>query len=149
MNEWIYNDINNGVYKTGFAQSQQAYEEAFDALFTALDKVEQILEGHQYLIGDTFTYMDLRLFMTLIRFDPVYVVHFKCNGRMIEQYQNISRFVRHLYHDLDCFGENQDKGLKQFINMDHIKRHYYGTHKHINPFLIVAKGPDAWWEQPN
>ena len=87
--------------------------------------------------------------MTLIRFDPVYVVHFKCNGRCIEQYKNISRFVRHLYHDLDCFKDANEKGLKRFINMEHIKRHYYGTHKHINPFLIIAKGPNAWWETPN
>ena len=92
--------------------------------------------------------MDLRLFMTLIRFDSVYVVHFKCNKKTIESYKNLNRYVRHLYHNLDVENDPAKKGLKRFINMDHIKRHYYGTHKHINPFLIVPKGPDAWWEEP-
>jgi len=126
--KWIYDDILNGVYKCGFAATQEAYDEAFDNLFTSLERCEDMLEGGRlYLFGDTFTYADLRLFMNLIRFDPVYVVHFKCNKKPIENHKNLSRFVRNIYHKED---------LKKFINMDHIKRHYYGTHKNINPRLI-------------
>lgn len=123
MNEWIYNDINNGVYKTGFAKSQEAYDEAYDALFNALDKADAILENKQYLTGDKFTYIDLRLFMTLIRFDTVYVVHFKCNMRMIQQYSNLNKYLRHIYHHLQIDTDLSKTGLKRFINMDHIKRH--------------------------
>jgi glutathionyl-hydroquinone reductase len=99
-----------------------------------------MLEGHQYLVGDRFTFIDLRIFMCLIRFDPVYIVHFKCNKRPISSYKNISRYVRHLYHDI---------GLKETCDMDHIKRHYYGSHPNLNPKGFVPLGPDPWWETEN
>jgi len=137
---WIYHDILNGVYKCGFAGSQEAYEEAFDKLFAALDKCEARLEGRKWLVGDHFSYADLRLYMNLIRFDSVYVVHFKCNKKTIQSYPNLNRFVRECHN-----GQN----LKVFINMDHIKRHYYKTHKNLNPKGFVAKGFEPWWEEPN
>jgi putative glutathione S-transferase len=136
--DWIYNTINNGVYKAGFAVTQEAYNEASTNLFKSLDRAEKMLEGRQYLIGNQFTLMDVRLFMTLIRFDPVYIVHFKCNKRSIESYPNLNRFVRHLYHDY---------GLKKVINMNHITRHYYGSHPQLNHKGIVPIGPEPWWEE--
>ena len=103
-----------------------------------------MLEGGKfYLIGNQFTYCDLRLFQTLIRFDAVYVVHFKCNKKTIESYPNISKYVRHMYHDV------LGRGLKEFVNIEHIKLHYYGTHDVLNPKLIVPVGPHHWWEKPN
>ena len=99
--------------------------------------------GKEYLIGNKFTYCDLRLFQTLIRFDAVYVVHFKCNKKTIESYTNISRYVRHMYNHV------LGRGLKEFVNIEHIKLHYYGTHDVLNPKLIVPLGPDHWWEKPN
>jgi len=98
------------------------------------------LEGKQYLVGEKFTYVDLRLFMTLIRFDAVYVVHFKCNMKMIKDYPNLAKHLRHLYHDYN---------LKSYVDIDHIKRHYYGSHPTLNPYLLVPKGPEAWWDSPN
>ena len=138
--DWIYNNILNGVYKCGFASTQEAYEEAFDALFEALDRCEGMLEGRKWLVGDEFSYADLRLFHNLIRFDPVYVVHFKCNKKTILSYPNLSRFVRECYHTI---------GLKEHIMMDHIKRHYYKSHLTLNPKRFVAKGMDPWWDEPN
>jgi len=137
---WIYDDILNGVYKCGFAGTQDAYERNFDKLFVALDKCNTILEGRKWLVGDHFSYADLRLYMNLIRFDPVYVVHFKCNKKTIQSYPNLNRFVRECHNGLN---------LKAFINMDHIKRHYYKTHKNLNPTGFVAKGFEPWWDVPN
>ena len=99
-NEWVYNQIDNGVYKCGFAQSQEAYDESMDLLFSGLQKAEEMLEGRNYLVGEKMSFVDLRLFMTLIRFDPVYVVYFKTNLKMIKEFKNLSKFVKHLYHDL-------------------------------------------------
>ena len=133
INAMIYPAINNGVYKAGFATTQEAYEEAFGELFGALDIVEQRLSASRYLLGDTLTEADWRLFTTLVRFDPVYVGHFKCNLRRISDYPNLSNYVRDLY---------QVSGIAGTVNMEHIKRHYYGSHGTINPTGIVPVGPD-------
>jgi len=137
VNEWIYPHINNGVYRCGFATSQEAYSEAFQKLFLHLDKVEDILSKSRYLTGDLFTEADLRLFTTLIRFDMVYVVHFKCNGRRIVDYPNIYNFMLEIYHM---------PLVRPTVLFDHIKHHYYESHKSINPFGIVPGGP--FWD-PN
>ncbi|MCF7354733.1 glutathione S-transferase family protein [Vibrio sp. CK2-1] len=132
-NEFIYPNINNGVYKTGFATSQQAYEEAFDSLFAALDKVEQHLSQSKYLVGEKITEADWRLFTTLIRFDAVYVGHFKCNLKRIAEYPNLYRYMKALY---------QEPGIKGTVSFEHIKRHYYFSQKSINPTQVVPKGPE-------
>jgi len=134
VNEFIYHNINNGVYKTGFARTQAAYEKAFDKLFSALDEIEYRLAKQRYLVGDRLTEADLRLFPTLIRFDSVYVGHFKCNLKRIEDYANLSNYVRDIY---------QVPGIKETVNMDHIKTHYYWSHTSINPTRIVPVGPDV------
>lgn len=133
INELVYNNINNGVYRTGFATTQKAYEEAFNDLFSALDKVESILLKQRYLVGDTLTEADWRLFTTLIRFDSVYVGHFKCNLRTIECYPALSEYLRELY---------QVDGVKETVDFYHIKRHYYFSHTMINPTQVVPKGPN-------
>ncbi|MCG7549353.1 glutathione S-transferase family protein [Pseudoalteromonas sp. Of7M-16] len=133
INAFIYENINNGVYRTGFATSQEAYDQAFDKLFNALDKVEHILSESQYLVGDTLTEADWRLFTTLIRFDAVYVGHFKCNKRTIESYPNLSNYIRALY---------QYSGVAKTVDFYHIKRHYYFSHTMINPTQVVPQGPD-------
>ena len=133
VNEFVYHNINNGVYRAGFATSQEAYTEAFDDLFTALDKIEQRLSANRYLVGDTLTEADWRLFTTLIRFDSVYVGHFKCNLRTIESYPAISNYLRELY---------QIEGVSKTVDFYHIKRHYYFSHTMINPTQVVPKGPD-------
>src|SRR4051812_9795066 len=117
------------MQKTGFAKSQEAYSEAFKQLFTALDKVEDILSQHRFLIGNQLTEADVRLFTTLIRFDPVYNTHFKCNGRRIIDYPNIHAYMVDLYTSWPAFRETAD--------FTHIKHHYYESHRHINPFGIV------------
>jgi putative glutathione S-transferase len=132
VNALVYARINNGVYKCGFAGSQAAYERAFDSLFAALDRVETILGESRYLAGDALTEADWRLFTTLVRFDAVYYVHFKCNLRRIAQYPNLSRLLAELY---------RVPGIAQTVNMEHIKRHYYLSHRHLNPGGIVPKGP--------
>ena len=132
INTLVYARINNGVYRCGFAGSQAAYERAFDALFSALDRVEEMLAGARYLAGETLTEADWRLFTTLVRFDAVYYVHFKCNLRRIAQYPNLSRLLSELY---------RVPGIAETVNMDHIKRHYYLSHKQLNPSGIVPKGP--------
>jgi putative glutathione S-transferase len=134
INQPIYDNINNGVYKCGFATTQKAYEKAFDALFNALDDVEQRLSRQRYLLGGRLTEADWRLFPTLVRFDPVYVGHFKCNLRRIADYPNLSNYVRDLY---------QMPGIAETVNLDHIKRHYYYSHESINPTRIVPKGPEV------
>lgn len=132
INEFIYPNINNGVYKTGFATTQDAYEEALQSLFSALDSIEERLSCQRYLVGNTLTEADWRLFTTLIRFDPVYVGHFKCNVKRIEDYPALSAYVRDLY---------QTEGIAQTVNFDHIKRHYYFSHTMINPTQVVPNGP--------
>jgi putative glutathione S-transferase len=132
VNTVVYENINNGVYRCGFAATQEAYERAFDALFGALDEMEARLDRSRYLVGDRITEADWRLFPTLVRFDAVYSGHFKCNLRRIEDYPNLSNYLRDLY---------QVPGVSETVDMDHIKRHYYASHRHINPAGIVPKGP--------
>ncbi len=132
VNARVFRDINNGVYRTGFATTQEAYEEAFDQLFAALDWVETRLSGGRYLCDGTLTEADWRLFTTLIRFDSVYVGHFKCNLRRIVDYPNLSNYVRDLY---------QVPGVAETCDFGHIKRHYHRSHSSINPTGIVPKGP--------
>jgi len=132
INDRVYNSINNGVYRAGFASTQEAYEEAFVELFEALDWADDILAEKRYLTGDTITEADWRLFVTLVRFDPVYVGHFKCNQRRIADYDNLSGYLRDLY---------QQPGIAETVVIDDIKRHYYMTHPQINPTRIVPVGP--------
>jgi glutathionyl-hydroquinone reductase len=132
VNALVYENINNGVYRTGFATTQEAYEEAFRALFGALDEIEQRLSRQRYLAGREITEADWRLFTTLVRFDAVYYGHFKCNLRRIIDYPNLGNYLRDLY---------QQPGIAATVNMDHIKRHYYGSHRHVNPTGIVPLGP--------
>ena len=140
VNAFVYENSNNGVYKCGFATTQQAYGHAFDKLFTALDRLETRLAESRYLIGDRPTEADWRLFTTLVRFDAVYYGHFKCNLRRVTDYPNLSNYVRDLY---------QVPGIAETVNMDHIKRHYYGSHRAINPTGIVPKGPALDFDAPH
>jgi putative glutathione S-transferase len=133
INDFIYESINNGVYKAGFATTQEAYEEAVTHLFTGLDKVDNILSTQRYLAGHVLTEADWRLFTTLLRFDPVYVGHFKCNIRRIMDYPHLSHYVRELY---------QIDGVAKTVHMDHIKKHYYASHPTINPTGIIPLGPE-------
>lgn len=132
VNDMVYHNVNNGVYKAGFATTQEAYEEAFDALFVALDELENRLAAQRYLTGEQITEADWRLFTTLVRFDAVYVGHFKCNLRRIADYPNLWGFVRDLY---------QQQGIAETVVMEHIKTHYYASHDMINPTGVVPKGP--------
>lgn len=133
LNERIYNTVNNGVYKCGFATTQEAYEEALVPLFETLDWLDDRLSSQRYLTGNTITEADWRLFTTLVRFDPVYVGHFKCNVKRIADYNNLSEYVRDLY---------QQPGIAATVNMQHIKHHYYGSHETINPSRVVPMGPE-------
>lgn len=133
LNGVIYETVNNGVYRAGFATTQEAYEEAFNALFKTLDDIEKRLAKHRYLTGSQLTEADWRLFTTLVRFDSVYVGHFKCNLRRIADYPNMSGYLRELY---------QYPGISETVDMEHIKRHYYFSHKTINPTGIVPAGPE-------
>jgi putative glutathione S-transferase len=135
VNQRVYDDVNNGVYKAGFATSREAYEEAFDALFAALDWLEQRLSGRDYLVGDRLTEADIRLFTTLVRFDAVYYAHFKCNLRRISDYPNLRALRRRIY-DLP--------GVAATVDIETIKQHYFGSHPSINPTGIVPKGPREW-----
>jgi glutathionyl-hydroquinone reductase len=139
INEVIYTDVNNGVYKAGFAVSQDAYVEAVRTLFARLDWLEQRLGEQRYLLGHQLTEADIRLFPTLVRFDTVYYGHFKCNLRHLTEYPHLWRYAREIY---------QLPGIAATINFDHIKRHYYMTHDHINPNRIVPLGPILEWEKP-
>ena len=132
LNERIYATVNNGVYQCGFATTQAAYQEAVTPLFDTLDWLEDRLRSKRYLTGDQITEADWRLFTTLIRFDAVYVGHFKCNIRRIADYPNLSEYLRDLY---------QQPGIAKTVNMEHIKRHYYESHETINPSRVVPQGP--------
>jgi len=140
INEVIYQTVNNGVYRSGFASSQEAYEEAVDAIFVTLDDLEERLGTQRYLVGNSITEADWRLFPTLIRFDVVYVGHFKCNIRRIVDYPNLSNYLRDLY---------QTPGVAETVNISHIKDHYYGSHESINPLRIVPVGPDIDFNEPH
>jgi len=132
LNVRIYDTVNNGVYKAGFATTQHAYEEAIGPLFETLDWLDERLSTSRYLLGERQTEADWRLFTTLLRFDPVYVGHFKCNLRRIADYPNLSGYLRDLY---------QTPGIAQTVNMRHIKGHYYESHRTLNPTGIVPMGP--------
>ena len=140
VNAAVYRHVNNGVYKCGFATAQAAYDEAFDALFTTLDDLEQRLTRQRYLLGDRITEADWRLFTTLVRFDPVYHGHFKCNLRRLADYPNLWNYTRELY---------QVPGVAGTVNLHHIKHHYYGSHASVNPSGIVPKGPAIDFERPH
>jgi putative glutathione S-transferase len=140
VNAFVYSRINNGVYKAGFATTQQAYEDAVGELFDALDSLEDRLRNQRYLVGDRMTEADWRLFTTLIRFDPVYVGHFKCNLRRVVDYPHLWAYTRELY---------QVPGVAQTVNFDHIKRHYYGSHRTINPTGVVPLGPEIDYSLPH
>ena len=139
LNEKIYHTVNNGVYKAGFARTQNAYQTAVTALFDTLDELEKRLNNRSYLLGELITEADWRLFVTLIRFDVVYVGHFKCNLRRISDYPNLSRYLKSLYWQ---------PGIKETVHMDHIKDHYYMSHPSLNPHRIVPVGPDLEFLRP-
>lgn len=132
LNTRIYDTVNNGVYKAGFATEQEAYDEAVSPLFDTLDFLDERLSTQPYLTGSTITEADWRLFTTLVRFDPVYVGHFKCNIRRIADYKHLSGYVRDLY---------QQPGVAATVNMQHIKNHYYASHESINPSRVIPMGP--------
>ena len=136
----IYENINNGVYRTGFAGTTEAYEESVAKLFDALDRMEARLTDNRYLMGDRLTEADWRFFATLIRFDPVYVGHFKCNIRRIADYPAISGYMRELY---------QMPGIAETVNLAHVKGHYYASHRTINPTGIVPVGPVLNYDEPH
>ena len=140
VNALVYENVNNGVYRAGFATAQEAYEEAFRAVFGALDELERRLARQRYLAGKDITEADWRLFTTLVRFDAVYYSHFKCNLRRIIDYPNLSNYLRDLY---------QQGGVAATVNMDHIKRHYYGSQRHVNPTGIVPLGPQLDFLAPH
>ena len=140
LNDWIYPGINNGVYRCGFATKQAAYSRAFKELFTALDRAEEILANSRYLAGSDLTEADVRLFTTLVRFDAVYVTHFKCNLRRIVDYPNLWGFTRDLF---------QTKGVAETVDMGHIKTHYFASHRQINPSGIIPDGPVLDFESPH
>lgn len=133
VNDVVYERVNNGVYRCGFATTQEAYEEACRALFDALDILNERLGRQRYLAGSRITEADWRLFTTLVRFDAVYVGHFKCNLRRIADYPNLSNYLRELY---------QISGIAETVNFDHIKSHYYRSHNTINPTGIIPIGPE-------
>ena len=136
----LYEHVNNGVYKAGFATKQAAYEEAVTELFDAFDHWEEVLGSRRYLCGDRITRADWAFFTTLVRFDPIYHYHFKCNIRRIVDYPNLWGYLRDLY---------QQPGVAETANFDHIKRHYYGSHESINPNGIVPKGPFLNLDEPH
>ncbi|KAJ7179614.1 glutathione S-transferase [Mycena filopes] len=134
INDWVYPEINNGVYRSGFATTQEAYESAVKLVFSGLDKAEKILKGKDYLVGGKLSECDIRLWVTIIRFDPVYVGHFKCNLNTIRAgYPEINRWMKQLYWKNSAF--------KDSTNFDHIKTHYYWSHPSVNPTRIVPVGP--------
>ncbi len=140
VNARIYDTLNNGVYKCGFATTQAAYDAAVVPLFDTLDWLEERLSGHRYLMGDAVTEADWRLLTTLLRFDPVYHGHFKCNLRRLIDYPNLWAYTRELY---------QWPGVRETVHFDHIKNHYYGSHETVNPTLIVPAGPIIDFDAPH
>jgi putative glutathione S-transferase len=132
INDFVYERINNGVYKCGFAGAQDAYDAAVTALFDALDQLEERLGRQRYLVGNLLTEADWRLFPTLVRFDAVYYGHFKCSGKRLADYHHLSNYARELY---------QMPGIAETVDLDHIRRHYYQSHRHLNPTGIVPIGP--------
>jgi glutathionyl-hydroquinone reductase len=138
-NDWVYKYINNGVYRAGFAQSQKAYDEAVTELFVHMDKAETILSKMRYLCSDKrITEADIRLFETLVRFDHVYHTHFKCNVKRLRDYPNLLNYTREMY-----------QLVPKTVDIDEIKKHYYTSHKGINPFQIIAKGPEFDFHLPH
>jgi glutathionyl-hydroquinone reductase len=140
INAMVFEFVNNGVYRAGFATSQSAYEQAVDGLFATLDALEERLAHQRYLVGNQLTEADIRLFTTLLRFDAVYYLHFKCNIRRLVDYPNLWGYARDLF---------QTPGFGDTVKWDHIKRHYYMTHDRINPTRIVPKGPLEDWLAPH
>jgi len=140
INRVIYDNVNNGVYRCGFARSQAAYDQAFESLFETLEDLENRLASQRYLVGDQITEADWRLFTTLVRFDPVYYSHFKTNKKRLIDYPNLWSYTRELY---------QLPGVAETVHMDHIKYHYYASHESINPTRIVPRGPDIDFMQPH
>ncbi|HFI0302096.1 TPA: glutathione S-transferase family protein [Streptococcus suis] len=140
MNDFVYPNINNGVYKAGFSTNQAVYEKEVKNLFAALDKLEEHLADKDYLVGNQLTEADIRFFTTLVRFDAVYFGHFKCNIKALVNYPNLWHYTKRLYNHA---------GIAETVNFDHIKQHYYGSHKTINPTGIVPVGPDLDWTIEN
>ena len=140
INDIVYHNINNGVYRAGFATTQSAYDEAFDQLFNAMDELEELLSKQRYLAGKQITEADWRLFTTLVRFDAVYYNHFKTNKKRLMDYPNLWGYTRELY---------QVPGIAETVNMDHIKYHYFGSHHSINPTGIVPNGPEIDFMMPH
>ena len=133
INDIIYKNINNGVYKTGFSRTQSSYDDAVQKLFSSLDMIENRLEEQDYLVGNMLTEADIRFAPTLLRFDSVYYVHFKCSLKKISEFKNISRYLKKLF-EIDA--------IRSTTNFEHIKRHYYFSHEHINPHRIIPIGPE-------
>jgi putative glutathione S-transferase len=140
INALVYPNINNGVYRAGFATSQAAYEQAFRGVFDTLDEMEQILSRQRYIAGPVITEADWRFYPTLIRFDAVYYSHFKCNWRHIYEYPNLSNYLRDLY---------QQPGVAETTSLDQIKRHYYFSQRQVNPTGIVPVGPQLDFAAPH
>jgi glutathionyl-hydroquinone reductase len=140
INDFVYENVNNGVYKAGFATTQEAYEEAAAAVFAALDQLEERLGAGRYLVGHQPTLADWRLFTTLVRFDPVYNCHFKCNKRRLRDYPNLWGYACDLY---------QTPGISETVHLDYIKAHYYGSHETINPHRLVPIGPEVDYAAPH
>ncbi len=140
VNQRVYDTVNNGVYRAGFARSQGAYEHAFAALFGTFDWLEDLLGGRRYLLGERITEADWRLFPTLVRFDEVYNLHFRCNKRRLVDYPNMWAYARELY---------QQDGIAATVAMAQIKRHYYTTHDDLNPKRIIPVGPGYDWSEPH
>ncbi|MGT2812116.1 glutathione S-transferase family protein [Streptococcus minor] len=136
VNDFVYHRINNGVYKAGFSTKQEVYEEEVNKLFEALDQMEERLIGQDYLVGNRLTEADIRLFTTLVRFDSVYFGHFKCNIKALVDYPNLWAYTKRIY---------KMPGITETVNFDHIKKHYYGSHKTINPTGVVPVGPNLDW----
>jgi putative glutathione S-transferase len=134
INKIIYENVNNGVYKSGFSTTQASYEDAVIKLFSTLDMIEKLLENQDYLVGNVLTEADIRLVPTLIRFDCVYYLHFKCNLKKINDYKNISRYLKNLFKKIP---------ISSTTNFEHIKRHYYYSHDNINPHRIIPIGPES------
>lgn len=140
INETVYHNVNNGVYKAGFATSQDAYDEAVTALFDTLETLEERLGESRYLVGNTLTEADLRLWTTLVRFDAVYVTHFKCDRKRIRDYPNLDGLLRDIY---------QLPGVAETVHMDHIRNHYFRSHPTVNPNGIVSIGPELDLSAPH